>query len=757
MLSMLDLRRTAAPLRAARLAALAAVLTMLCLLAAASAAHAESGELAAWGPVGVGAGNYRYIGPVAVDPGTASTAAADKNEVYLADRNDTDHLPRITKFSPSGTALASIVIPDDSNPSGSLPRIVGMAVDPNRQRLYVLMGTPGYPDTNVDNSSVTVSEKLLVLSTQQVGNRLVAPGGAAAPATLTDFGTAGGWVDYPSALAVDPGTSDIAFIGTDDDSADDPTGVIQYVRSDGTLDTRTTGLGAADPDPADRRAIGMAIGPDGKVFVPAVQNATDVTIYSLPRGSSTATAVVTDPASNGPQNQSPVFGGQSNGGAPIAVSLDGRTVWLAESNGPTARARGFSVATGEQELVYGGGTTSCNIPNQWNLLGLATGSDDRVVTASGNFSEDSYPDDKTVHVFGPGGTGCPIPEGRFTINGREGNATVVKGQSVSFDASGSNLQGGDAGEVDWDFDGSGAYGSVFNDAGGLRTTYTFTRLGRVDVGLKIHVQGGAVTQPVTYSVTVVAPRPTAAFTMSTNRPAAGGTVTFDATNSIDPGQAGADAHRLKTYRWDFGDGSAPVDTTTPTTSHAFANPGSSTLNRTVRLVVVSSDDVSSDPFSQAVAVGGTPTQQPPATTTDRTPPPTTTTTPRPGPNPPTTITFPAAGVSGSSVDARGTTALKVTCPAGGNPCTGTITLTTKVTKKVRGRKKVTTVKLGTVTFSVDAGRSKSVRVRLSSAGRSLLKRSKRLAVSAAITLKVSGQSKTTSKSLTLKAASAKKH
>ena len=108
------------------------------------------------------------------------------------------------------------------------------------------------------------------------------------------------------------------------------------------------------------------------------------------------------------------------------------------------------------------------------------------------------------------------------------------------------------------------------------------------------------------------------------------------------------------------------------------------------------------------------------------------------------------------IDARGTLSVTLKCPAGGNPCTGTITLTTNVTKKVRGRKKVTTVRLGTVTFSVEAGKSRAVRLKLSASGRSLLRKSKRLATSAAIKLTVGGQSKTTSRALTLKAPSAKK-
>lgn len=62
--------------------------------------------------------------------------------------------------------------------------------------------------------------------------------------------------------------------------------------------------------------------------------------------------------------------------------------------------------------------------------------------------------------------------------------------------------------------------------------------------------------------------PTASLAAVTGAVRQGRAVTFDASKSSDPeGQTGGG---IASYRWDFGDGSEPVVTTTPTTTRAFA-------------------------------------------------------------------------------------------------------------------------------------------------------------------------------------------
>ena len=69
--------------------------------------------------------------------------------------------------------------------------------------------------------------------------------------------------------------------------------------------------------------------------------------------------------------------------------------------------------------------------------------------------------------------------------------------------------------------------------------------------------------------------PTASFT-DTADTTVPGAVDFDASASTpSPGAA------LQNYTWNFGDGSAPVSTTTPTTTHIYATPGSQQVTLTV--------------------------------------------------------------------------------------------------------------------------------------------------------------------------------
>ncbi|MTD43365.1 PKD domain-containing protein [Conexibacter sp. W3-3-2] len=77
------------------------------------------------------------------------------------------------------------------------------------------------------------------------------------------------------------------------------------------------------------------------------------------------------------------------------------------------------------------------------------------------------------------------------------------------------------------------------------------------------------------------------------------TVTFDGSKSVDPEALAGGG--IKSYAWDFGDGSPRVSTVTPTVQHAYAKAGS----YTTRLVVVDRQDaISTTLASVTVNVGG---------------------------------------------------------------------------------------------------------------------------------------------------------
>lgn len=86
---------------------------------------------------------------------------------------------------------------------------------------------------------------------------------------------------------------------------------------------------------------------------------------------------------------------------------------------------------------------------------------------------------------------------------------------------------------------------------------------------------------------VVNAAPTAAFTAT----ASGLAVTFDGSTSKDDGS-------VASYTWDFGDGSAPQTTTTPTASHLYAADG----RYSVKLTVTDDRGKASAPVTQVVSV-----------------------------------------------------------------------------------------------------------------------------------------------------------
>ncbi|HYY91558.1 MAG TPA: NosD domain-containing protein [Candidatus Dormibacteraeota bacterium] len=88
--------------------------------------------------------------------------------------------------------------------------------------------------------------------------------------------------------------------------------------------------------------------------------------------------------------------------------------------------------------------------------------------------------------------------------------------------------------------------------------------------------------------------PVANFTFSPSSPKIGDTVTFNATNSFDPDNAGGLS--IGQYRWDFGDG-ASATSSSPLTAHIYARqppcycpPVPFTGNFSVRLTVVDTDN-----------------------------------------------------------------------------------------------------------------------------------------------------------------------
>ncbi len=111
----------------------------------------------------------------------------------------------------------------------------------------------------------------------------------------------------------------------------------------------------------------------------------------------------------------------------------------------------------------------------------------------------------------------------------------------------------------------------------------------------------------------------------------------------------------------------------------------------------------------------------------------------------------AAAAAGASVPAQTDTAssggvvpIKVSCPAGGAACTGTLSL--KTGRKVAGKFQ----SLGSAPFSVATGKTSKIKLKLNAEGRKLLKQGRFSPRATATTKTSSGQTVSQSRKITIK-------
>jgi len=149
------------------------------------------------------------------------------------------------------------------------------------------------------------------------------------------------------------------------------------------------------------------------------------------------------------------------------------------------------------------------------------------------------------------------------------------GQLVTFDASISSPNGGSIVWYYWDF---GDLTPPVNTTNPV-TTHTYSVYGTYPVNLTIMDSEG-LSDTTVKGVKIYAP-PVADFDYSPKPPIVGETVTFDASASNDPDGV------IVWYYWDFGDLTAPVNTTDSVATHTFSGVG----NFNVTLTVADNDDL----------------------------------------------------------------------------------------------------------------------------------------------------------------------
>lgn len=141
--------------------------------------------------------------------------------------------------------------------------------------------------------------------------------------------------------------------------------------------------------------------------------------------------------------------------------------------------------------------------------------------------------------------------------------TPLTGETVTFNASNSNMPDSDITEYRWDFTDDG---SVDESSSNPETTHIFDEVGHHPVRLEIEGSDGQTAEIV--ETITVNEGITASFSHAPEVPQAGQEVTFDASDSVS-----TDAE-LTEYRWDFtGDGNFETTSPEPETTFAFNEEG----------------------------------------------------------------------------------------------------------------------------------------------------------------------------------------
>ena len=144
-------------------------------------------------------------------------------------------------------------------------------------------------------------------------------------------------------------------------------------------------------------------------------------------------------------------------------------------------------------------------------------------------------------------------------------------QSATFDAAGSHATDGSKLKYFWNFNDS-------TTGSGQHIVHQFPLNGSTFVALIVTDDRGAQSM-ATVNITIQAHTPTASMSASDLEIDAGDAISFDASQSAPP--QGVSGEAITKYVWNFGDGSAPQTTQTPTTSHRFQKAGTFTVVLTV--------------------------------------------------------------------------------------------------------------------------------------------------------------------------------
>jgi DNA-binding beta-propeller fold protein YncE len=425
----------------------------------ASARAASFGELGeAWGKAGTGAGQFFKPGTFGVDPQTG--------DVYAGDMNSAGTAYRIQKFTKTGELKAAVEFSRKEEVTGKLIRLVGIAVDPARERFYILEACRvGEGSTNCSLATGNfVAYRLKAFKTTPDAGKLELASTFTLPLGEKE-------VYNPTSIAVDPSTGDVVILGEDHGAVvpvpedEEKTEVVHHAVMQRISSTGLAGARFVDEDNLLRpkspvqagNAMSLAVGPDGATYTltgggsAGVPGSDSTRAWELSPGmaelkavSGFAEAAETEewllPLKN--ENGTSLYAGPG-----IAISPDGLTLYWKEAFDGTetvpggALVRAYSLAEDRTRALYGGGTSRCSIRTAGAGIGATGegGSEELLVFDYGP-EQASPPYGAKVLRFGEGGTGCPVSVARFSVDGQEEDGVEVgKGDVVNLDATSSEL------------------------------------------------------------------------------------------------------------------------------------------------------------------------------------------------------------------------------------------------------------------------------------------------------------------------------
>lgn len=439
-------------------------------------------------------------------------------------------------------------------------------------------------------------------------------------------------------------------------------------------------------------------------------------------------------------------GSNRNGWSAVAIAPDGKIVVVGETNdeapGGLVAVVGRFTSTGAPDTTFGPGglryvqaSPLTNDSRKTIPDGVAVLPDGRIVVGLTVAYKQIPPSgvDDNVFRFGAarltttggldptfaGGGVAQVQPGQV-IGGGEPDSSV---RSLVVQPSGRVILGGAAGDAATGrsqltlvrLTAAGAPDPSFGDAGirryplgGTAATSQAIRLA-LTPGQLLYAAGQAGQRTLLARFTASTP-PVATISGVPSTPA-GNTVTFDAS-----GSKASDGGPL-TYSWDLNGDGAFGDATGPTASKAFAAG-------TYAIAVRATDDN---------GLTGSATR---AYTADA---------------PVAKLKSPKASLPASATVTGGTALVRVACARGLAPCTGTVTLYGSGRLPAAGSARRAAPVYGRATFTIKAGKAKTVRIKLSSAGRRALGGRRSLRVTARAVTRRPGRTPTTvTRTLTLR-------